>query len=501
MSSRHAARLNGDAFQHLYSWWLILGLKLPDENIQRVIVENGQAGYVDDVTVHYEPGLKRADRFYQVKYRVEPKNTFTMENFQKELLGKFWSTWKKLRSANPDRQVELYLVSNRAWDREDLPQRWIDSATGNIDADEFFLASDIQIARIRQNWLLALKEIDKDAEEESFKAFISSLYLRLEYSEPILKYELIVERMQRLKLKTDLSSLETAVSIVGNWIKKGKPEITKTTLDEALKEFKLFLPKEQEHCVTIYMETIEKNKYPKEADHQLDWTNYFIELPNGLKGHQLKNPADWNDVLLPQLYKLNVHMKRESCRLISTYGKSRLSAWFAFGHVFSEVAGYTIDFNIEDGTSWRTDASASKDFSLIITSDQGSPAGEIIHDEGNIIAIGISVTTRPIEAAVRKYLLREQSEKIAALLLLRSEQVELRNAGDAVALANRVKEYASVFANEHQAKRMLLFYIGPVGGACFIGYKLNKICRGEVQIMEYQPQGDTSYAPSFLLTM
>jgi hypothetical protein len=493
--------LAGFDYQHLYSWWLILGLKLPDENVQKIIVENGQAGYVDDVTVHYEPGLKRADRFYQVKYRVEPKNTFTMENFQKELLEKFWSTWKKLRSANPDRQVELYLISNRAWDRKNLPERWIDSATGNIDADEFFSARDVQIVTIRHNWLSALKEIDKDTDEESFKAFISSLYLRLEYSEPILKYELIVERMQRLKLKTDLSSLETAVSIVGTWIKKGKHEITETTLDEALKDFNLPLPKEQERCVTVYLETIEKNTYPREADHPLDWTDYFIEQPNGLKGHQLKNPADWNDVLLPQLYQLNVQVKRDSCRLISTYGKSRLSAWFAFGYVFSEVAGYTIDFNMDDGTSWRTDTPASKDFSLIITSDQGSLAGEIIHGEGDTIAVGISVTARPIEADVHKYLQREQNEKIAALLLLRSEQVKLLNAGDAVALADRVKEYVSMFANEHQAKRMLLFYLGPVGGACFIGYKLNKICRGEVQIMEHQTQGNTSYAPSFLLTM
>ena len=137
----------------------------------------------------------------------------------------------------------------------------------------------------------------------------------------------------------------------------------------------------------------------------------------------------------------------------------------------------------------------------MVTSDQSSLAGEIIHGEGDTVAVGISVTPSPIDADVRKHLLREQSEKIAALLLLRTEQVDIQKAEVAVALADRVKEYASVFANKHQAKRMLLFYRGPVGGACFIGYKLNKICRGEVQIMEYQPQGDTLYAPSFLLTM
>jgi hypothetical protein len=42
---------------------------------------------------------------------------------------------------------------------------------------------------------------------------------------------------------------------------------------------------------------------------------------------------------------------------------------------------------------------------------------------------------------------------------------------------------------------VLLYYFGPLSGACFIGHQLNAVCR-EIQLMEDQQPG---YVPSFLL--
>lgn len=71
----------------------------------------------------------------------------------------------------------------------------------------------------------------------------------------------------------------------------------------------------------------------------------------------------------------------------------------------------------------------------------------------------------------------------------------LRSAGDIVALARQAKHYMREFVKLWNAKRLLLFYFGPLSGACFIGHRLNAVCR-EIQIMEHQQPG---YAPSFLL--
>jgi hypothetical protein len=51
------------------------------------------------------------------------------------------------------------------------------------------------------------------------------------------------------------------------------------------------------------------------------------------------------------------------------------------------------------------------------------------------------------------------------------------------------------FVKRRNAMRLLLYYFGPLSGACFIGHQLNAVCR-QIQIMEDQQPG---YAPAFLL--
>lgn len=134
---------------------------------------------------------------------------------------------------------------------------------------------------------------------------------------------------------------------------------------------------------------------------------------------------------------------------------------------------------------------------MIVTSNNGSPEGEILDGQGATVAVGISVTSS-LEDDVRSFL-QERTEKVSALLLLRPERelgaTCLQNAGDVSAFAQKAKEAIRSFVKKWQAKRLLLFYFGPLSGACFLGHKLNAVCQ-EIQIMEDQQPG---YASSFLL--
>jgi hypothetical protein len=175
---------------------------------------------------------------------------------------------------------------------------------------------------------------------------------------------------------------------------------------------------------------------------------------------------------------------------------ARLSAWFAFGFTFSDVARYTIEVD-QQGQLWRTDAHANPDFRLIFTGNNGSPDGEILDGEGPTVAVGLSVTGS-LDNDVRNFLANRE-EKIASLLLIQPEHGPgrecLRRASDVVARANGVKDSLRAFVKRWNATRLLLFYFGPLSGACFIGHKLNAVCR-EIQIMEDQQPG---YALSFSL--
>jgi hypothetical protein len=62
-----------------------------------------------------------------------------------------------------------------------------------------------------------------------------------------------------------------------------------------------------------------------------------------------------NKKLLPQLHTVLADVRKTTnCRLIRARGLARLSAWFAFGHTFSEVAGYTVEVQ-QQQELWRTD--------------------------------------------------------------------------------------------------------------------------------------------------
>ena len=175
---------------------------------------------------------------------------------------------------------------------------------------------------------------------------------------------------------------------------------------------------------------------------------------------------------------------------------ARLSAWFAFGHIFSEVARYVIEID-QYGKLWRTDAKPSNDFPIVIAGDNASPYGKTLDGQGDTVAVGISITGS-LDDDVQAYL-EERNSEVAALLLLRPEHELgrkcIRNAGDVVALVDGVKNKTRTFVAKWKARRLLVFYFGPLSGACFIGHGLNAVCK-EIQIMEDQ---QPSYAPSFLL--
>ena len=498
MANQVAARLRGDDYQHLYSWQFVLELKMPLRKVRRITLEDALAGSVDDVTVLHEIGTATPVRFYQVKYHIDQRGEYSTEELishkpgEASLLEKFWRTWNLLQKQVPERYIELYLVSNWTWDAKDGLKSCIDGRDNSLKTDELFAATPRSaIGRSRNRWQSVL-----NANDEDFKAFISCLRFKLGFDCSDELEQRVAERMEHLHLKSDKATLLVAVGIVRSWIKLGKQELDLDDLETSLKMHDLYLPEENERCTTVYLTTIKNQKFELEPDYILNWRDYFIGDPHK-KGHQLSDPSTWNSDLLPELEALEAHINQETdCRLVKVRGLARLSAWFAFGFVFSEVARYTIQVD-QNGHLWRTDEVASKDFQIIVTNSMGSSNGEVLDGEGSTVAVGISVTGA-LDEDVRAYL-AQRTDRVSALLLLQPERELgrecLRSASDVSALVDEVKRYVRAFVMKWKAKRLLLFYFGPLSGACFLGHRLNAVCQ-EIQIMEDQQPG---YAPSFLL--
>jgi hypothetical protein len=497
MAKQVAARLGGDDYQHLFGWQSALELLMPKRHVWRVTVEDALAGSVDDVTVQHETGTNIPDEFYQYKYHVDQRSEYSSDSLIKHkrgessLLQKFWQTWQQLSARDPQREIRLHLVSNWTWDAKDKFKSCIDGHDNSVKEDFFTASSGSALGKIRKKWQDALK-----ADDASFRDFIGCLRFRLGWDCSDELEKRVAERMENLGLKSDQAALLVTAGIVRKWIKRGAQELSKDDMERALREHDLYLPEESVPGVTVYLTTIKEQKFDIAPDFALDWKDYFTGRETA-KGHELKNPSDWNGQLLPQLHQLEAKINAETAhRLIRARGLARLSAWFAFGFTFSEVARYTIEVD-QNGKLWRSDSPPSDDFRVIVSGGSSSE-GEIIDGEGKTVAVGVSVTDS-LDEDVRDYL-SGRDEKIAALLLLRPERDLgrdcLRNGGDAVALANGVKLLTRQFVKKWGAQKLLLFYFGPLSGACFIGHRFNAVCR-ELQIMEDQQPG---YAPSFLLS-
>lgn len=491
MASASSARLKGDDYQHLFAWLHVLELLMPQRFVSRVIVEDSNAGSADDVTQLRDHGSYLPDRYHQVKYHVDHSKGYSIalltehKQNQSSLIQKWYRSWETLITANPTRPLLIDIISNWGWDGSDGLGEFIDTQDNKFK-DEFFAATGKTKAATVRAALAAHLGIAV----ARFDEFAKAIRFHLGYECWHVMSERVAERMEHHGLKSDENALQIAVAIVRDWVKTGRQEITKGDLEQLLEDRNLRLPPAALPSVNVYMTTIKDQKFDVDPDYFLDWRTLFLGAPN-LRGHDPIDRADWNAKMLPQLQQMENRVSSEtSKRLIRARGLARLSAWFAFGNTFGDVAGYTIEVE-QQGQFWQTNANPSDDFALHSNGPEGLP----LDSDADTVVVAISVTS-DIEADVRRHLDHRKNKIKAALFIRPLQNLDrhcLRDASDAAALADGAKNLMRQFVKQHAARRLELYYGGPLSGACFIGHRLNAICR-EIQIMEWS---DPEYVESF----
>ena len=302
--------------------------------------------------------------------------------------------------------------------------------------------------------------------------------------------------MELLGLKNDDAALTLCSGIVRNWIRDGRGDLTKDALQLLLKENSLYAERSADAGIAIYLTTIQERAFALRPDYVLDWRGSFEGLPNR-KGHRIRNAEDWNSKLLPELLQLEREVSKTESRLIRARGHARLSAWFAFGYAFPRVAGYTIEIEQGENVLWRSDAQPTSQFGARVSletsfADGGEQKGAFVQ-----VACGVSVTG---DLSTDVFQDIESRVAIKALLLIAPSSGygmnAFSNAGDVCAFVDGAKILLREFIKKHRASKLLLYYFGPLSGACFMGQSLNALCE-EIVIMEDQRPG---YSESFHLT-
>lgn len=500
MANQVIPRLTGDDYQHLYGWWNALRLLKDSEKVNHVRVEDPEGGSVDDVTVYRNLGANAADEFYhyffQIKFHANYSSSYGVDNLLEHkpngtsLLQKFHKTWRTLKEHRPQEPVLLHLVSNWFWvgSEEDLGA-FVD---GNDDRimDKFFTLGE----RSKGGQLRVRLQTHLGINDAEFAAFMRSIVFHLGAGCWKEIRDRVAERMDNLGLKHDEAALIACSGIIRNWIIEKKGDITKEILEGILTEHRLREDQAEKVGITIHLITIQKRVFQLNPDYVLDWREYFEGIENK-KGHKIRRQTDWDETLMPQLLALEGQVSKHSSKLIRARGLARLSAWFGFGYVFSTVAGYVIEVEQSEDRRWRSDASPS-DFAMKISTETEVHSGGATPLAKVTVTCGISVTGDLKEDVLRD---TEQRSGVKAALFLEPSQGlganTFRTAEDVVAFVDSSKRMIREFVKRHQAQELLLYYFGPLSGACFLGQQLNAICSAIVVMEDQQP----GYAPGFRL--
>jgi hypothetical protein len=482
------ARREGDRYQDIYGWYRALELLKPARKVWRVSIEDPKGESFDDVTIRPAPATSHVPEFAQVKFHVDLAGAYSSKTLMTKksrngtsLLQKAWESWRILK--DEDARVQLLLVSTWSWDHKDPLASHL--RRGPHLTASFVTGRDLEPAaqRERDDWKSHLG----DPSEADFQPFLRNLQFRMGYPATAELVELTAERMQLVGLKSDQPSVMKGAEQVWRWIADEKDTITRDDMLEAVKANDLF-DAPAEPAISLYIHTILKEPSETDSDYEIDWRDHF-EGDEWLRGHKVHDATVWDSVMMPELVTVRAAMSSDNTvRLLRVKGQARLSAWFAIGAVFSRVAGWTLEVD-QRGARWRNDVPPANDIHLVATHED-------LSGDPNTLAVGVSVTG-DLSADVRTYL-AESGNPAGHLLLLSLDRprdfTALRDAADATALSELVR--ASIrSALGHRAKRVLLFYFGPLSGAAFIGAQLNAIA-GEVQVFEDQAPG---YAPSFLI--
>lgn len=493
MARQVAARLCGDDYQHLYTWFQVLSLLTPSKKVARILIEDDGAGSADDVTVLHEDAAAQPDLYHQVKYHVDHRDAYSVdvlteqEGAGRSLLQKWFRSWQGLLASRPGRPIEIHIVSTWGWRPGDDLGSSVSGSDGSLKPDFFGAPARQAPGRMR----VALAR-HLGASADDFAAFARCLRFHIPYDCERGLLDRAAERMEYCGLRWDPDALVLAVGLVRGWIKAGRQEVTRALLDATIARHDLRLPPGIERAVHVFLVTIKEQRYDIQPHHVLDWRRYFKSVA-GQGGHDPVEAGVWSTALLPELADLERRINADTdVRLLRVRGLARLSAWVAFGYQFCDVNRYTLEVD-EQGKLWRTDAHASPDFRVI----GNGPGGEGLDGDGDTVAAGISVTG-DLAGDVRRHL-EGRRQPVRAVLWLRPDRELgrecLRGAGDAVGLADGVKSAVRDFVKRYGAARLLLYYYGPVGGACFVGHRLNAVCR-EIVVME---RSEPTYIESFRL--
>lgn len=486
MGEQSAARLAGDDYQHLYSWFELLQLLPLDSPYSHGFVEHPHAGSADDVTLHAQ-NQGRPAKYVQVKFHVDHRAAYSGEKLvetqvaeARSVLHKLFDSWRLLKTQEPG-GVEIWLVSNWA-STADLGRFLLESYS--LSKDFYTGGPRSRAGKIRSLWA---KELGATAGELS--DFCRALRLRLGFSGLEELTERVNERMKVNGLRLGKAPQDLAIGIVREWIQAGgkNKRITRKELEQAIAERGLRADPAEHPKANLTIHGWDRRHFDVQPTIELDWTKFF-----DFDSRAVPTEEVWGRTLVPQLRKAKAHLAHVAGpNLLEFRGKLPLSALLVVGRSFPEAGGFR--FRVEQPTAgetflWRSDVPASA-FDLEISTTQ-------VQGNGHDLLFSLSITG-DASSDVRRLLSEDPRFKLWVDVKPKqgSSSTVLKSANDAVGIAVQCKELMRDYRARSNAERIGLVLYCPASLALFLGQRLNALGK----IIAYERRVSGGYQKSVVI--
>ena len=488
-----AVRLQGDSYQHLYSWYEALQLLDEDSAYEHAIVEHPQAGSADDVTIHPKEGFSEPSRYVQVKWHTDQRAGYSFAKLmesggpgERSLLKKLFDSWRGLPK---DGAIEVWLVSNWSADPETLGRFLKDRYS--LAASFFDGGSKSLAGRARKLWQDHVEAQD----EAELIAFCHDLRLGLGLGSPLLE-KMVDDAMRGHGLRTGKNARDSAVAEVADWVKE-EPEpkpIGRAKLLEAIKRRDLKAVKIEEPKVCLWVHGWSQEHFSHPATVERNWCTHF---DYGTK--RLPDQRTWEEQLSPDLQQAAQEVTQKGReKLVDVRGKLPLTIALAVGSAFPKTLGYTLRIEQPSRATnttelWRSDASPTPGCKLI----DESICKPTWKSEGDLLlALCLTVDATPaIKDLVKQGFFGDLRAAFVAKPSAAPGQGSLRGERDACALATATKELLQKVRNQYKHRRIHLVPIAPAGFCLFLGQHLT----GVGEIVTYERIGQVDYQRSITL--
>jgi len=487
MGEQNAARLEGDRYQHLYSWYELLPLLDENPPYEYAFVEHPHAKSADDITLHAKKTTGIASKFIQVKWHVDQRSTYSFDSLMvirpgsRSLIKKLFDSWVVLSAGSIP--VEIWLVSN--WSIAPELGKFL-KGLGHTLSDDFFKPTlNKHNIQSREKWKQHL-----GVDDNQLNAFCRDLRLRLGFGSITDVEAMVDDRMRGYGLQTGTDARAKAIDEISKWIELGgeNKKINREVLLEAIqrRDLRYILP--DEPSVSLWIHAWEKQVFDVHSPTiEIDWTQHFDRPKRSIPAQ-----LTWEEVIFPSLISAGKKLRKHpNSSYIDFRGKLPLTATLAVGAAFPQVGGYR--FRIEQPTQdgkflWISNAKASKRHFKVVKED-GQNGKDLL------IALCIS---GPAWQEVEK-LYSEAAGAFTAVVYAEPDngpgKAALNSDSDATALANHAIELIRNYRRKYCASRIHMVLFCPAAFSLFLGQRLNALGT----IINYERTVDGGYQRSVTL--